>query len=560
MLKNNKISKNIELIVFIIFCLSTFVVSLFHEFWFDELQAWAISKDSISNILFFLPHYEGHPPLWHLILKCFSVFNINPEIALRVSNLLFMYAAVWLLIFKSPFPKCVKLLLPFSYFIFYQYTIINRPYSIFCFALFLIATLYKTRNEKPFRFITALAILCLSSAYGMFLTAGIAIVWGIEVLKELKFKLFLKDRRFHLMLALFFLSLILLLEIYPEKNIIAFSDSFSYDNTLKFLYSFFVLSADATVLDFFNEMNLSVFFIDISDFFKTFSDTAFNQVIIQFWLGCFIGLAINLIIFFVAKDLNKKLFFFVPYLLFCLMAMCIYLKPHHIGLLNIFYIFALWCMFADSTKELNSKCKKALCGFCVIFFVIQIYWSISSSIEEIKSPYAPTHQIVSFIKNHHLENYKIMCSWSDANPIYVNKKTGKIYVGEAIDTHEKYIEFIKNYELRQKISNMLAQPDATVINSYFDKNIFYNYNVDYPDKKYTFNKKLTDIETEKLRIKWEHLGLPDFIIGETNLKKIFKNDKNIDEKYILIKEFESGFIWKDKYILTNLPVYINKNL
>ena len=155
----NLLNKNAEKIVFILFCILTVVVSIFHEPWLDELQAWAISKDSLYNIIFLLPHYEGHPPLWHLILKCFSFFNVPMECGLRIPNFLFMFGAVWLLLFKSPFAKPIKLLLPFTYFIFYQTTIINRPYSVFCFALFLLAYLYKSRNENPFCFVLALFLL-----------------------------------------------------------------------------------------------------------------------------------------------------------------------------------------------------------------------------------------------------------------------------------------------------------------------------------------------------------------------------------------------------------------
>ena len=133
----NTTKKNnvLEIFFYCLFCVSTIVLSIYHEPWFDELQAWAISKDSLYNILFFLPHYEGHPPLWHLILKSFSYFNVPVEYGIKIPNLLFMFGAVWLLIFKSPFPQTVRLVLPFTYFIFYQYSIISRPYSIFCFAL-----------------------------------------------------------------------------------------------------------------------------------------------------------------------------------------------------------------------------------------------------------------------------------------------------------------------------------------------------------------------------------------------------------------------------------------
>ncbi len=178
-MKKNNI---LEILCFIFFCVGTIIITCFHEPWFDEFQAWGISKDSVYNILFVIPHTEGHPPLWYLILKCFSFFNINCEFGIKIPNLLFMFGAVWLLIFKSPFPRIVRLTLPFTYFIFYQYSVISRPYSIFCFAIFLTALFYKERNNHPFKFVSALALLCLSCAYGMVISVGIILCWFVQIL------------------------------------------------------------------------------------------------------------------------------------------------------------------------------------------------------------------------------------------------------------------------------------------------------------------------------------------------------------------------------------------
>jgi len=59
--------------IFFSCCISLFLALFprFHEPWFDEAQAWQIAKcASLKDILFTIPHYEGHTPLWHLILCC----------------------------------------------------------------------------------------------------------------------------------------------------------------------------------------------------------------------------------------------------------------------------------------------------------------------------------------------------------------------------------------------------------------------------------------------------------------------------------------------------------
>lgn len=40
-----------------------------HEPWFDEAQAWLLARDaSLGELLFHRLRYEGHPPLWYLLL------------------------------------------------------------------------------------------------------------------------------------------------------------------------------------------------------------------------------------------------------------------------------------------------------------------------------------------------------------------------------------------------------------------------------------------------------------------------------------------------------------
>ena len=58
-----------ELIVIVLYVVFYTIVTIFHEPWFDESEAWQIARcASIKDILFVIPHYEGHPVLWYFIL------------------------------------------------------------------------------------------------------------------------------------------------------------------------------------------------------------------------------------------------------------------------------------------------------------------------------------------------------------------------------------------------------------------------------------------------------------------------------------------------------------
>lgn len=61
--------QRLHCIVFIAYVTVTVTVSCFHEPWFDEAQAWLIARDcSWKELLTVRTHYEGHPPLWWMLL------------------------------------------------------------------------------------------------------------------------------------------------------------------------------------------------------------------------------------------------------------------------------------------------------------------------------------------------------------------------------------------------------------------------------------------------------------------------------------------------------------
>lgn len=59
-------------------------VMAFHEPWFDEAQSWLIARDaSFRDMLLVRPHYEGHPPLWWLMLSVPAKLGVPYEIGLK---------------------------------------------------------------------------------------------------------------------------------------------------------------------------------------------------------------------------------------------------------------------------------------------------------------------------------------------------------------------------------------------------------------------------------------------------------------------------------------------
>jgi hypothetical protein len=116
-----------------------------HTPWMDELQALQIARaiNSLSDVYWAL-RYEGHPPLWHLIIKAALLFRDTPETLAAVA-LAFSLATTCLIMIKAPFPLVWRVLLCLSYLVMFEYGFIARSYSVVAFLMLLIAAYPRSR-------------------------------------------------------------------------------------------------------------------------------------------------------------------------------------------------------------------------------------------------------------------------------------------------------------------------------------------------------------------------------------------------------------------------------
>lgn len=530
-MNKKKINKYLpEILALALYLVSMMLIMYFHEPWFDEAQAWLIARDaSLKEILFVLPHYEGHPPIWHLILLPFAKLGAPFEFSIKLISLSFSSLAMALFIFKSPFKRIVRLTIPFTYFFFYQYGVISRPYCILMFGFILCAMFYKEKDIKPFRFVLGLGIICSATAYGIILAAGIAIVWLIEIFYK-NFSLniikkFFLDKRFWGLLILLVYNLILVISIIPKSDTYAINNSVKNNDYInRFIYMFFVLPGDATFLNIYNYIMLN-FKLDV-----------YSTVGV---IGSSI-ISITLIIF--TRINNKLLLLVVPYSLMAIFSTVIYFYPHHIGIISLFFLFVIWCCVEDKQKEqinfeffhklikkesdinLLKKIPKTLLGTVIC---VSMFLSVGSSVKEIYTPYGEGRDLAKFIKDNNLYRYNIMASWAD----YTDIKTKE----RIVDT------------------NLISNTSAL---AYYDKNIFYNFNTSMRNKCYTTHK----VPNNDVNIgEWKKIGVPDIIIGDTNLDSVFDDSISYMD-YICVYDAKGSYIWKAEVTDYDSLVYIRKDL
>lgn len=533
-----------DVITLIIYLLGVCTISFFHEPWFDEAQSWAIARSgTIKEILFEIPHYEGHPPLWHLILVPFAKLGAPYELSLAAVNIFFMTLAVAVLLFKSPFPKLIRCLLPFNFFLFYQYGVVSRPYCILVLAIFLAAVCYKNRNEHPVKYLLCLALMCAVHSYGIMIAGCLCIVWLIEIFTEYKKsgKLadILKDRRCWLMFCLLIFAMLVMAAIVPDENVYL-GGKMSNETEKKFDFSCinilfcFVIFSDSIITSFFNYAGVP-------------SEIA-SQIPV-------IVVSILLVALFVTITYrNKKLLtFLLPYGVLSIFGSFVYISPHHIGVITAFVIFVLWIIVDENGKvllpeymnkisaKIGKKLKVILKAIAFLPLLIPIAWSCTSSYFDIRYPYW-FDEAADFIKEYHLDDYKIIGYWQ------------QVLNGEIDD--DAFWNVDEADYMWHDYPNL--QGISVALNPYFDKNIFCYFNIDKHDKTFQYYRANTQKEAEEEFSKWREQGEPDVVIERCEITKAYP-DIDVDN-YVAVKRIYFYKPYKFETYDQYITIYVTKDL
>jgi len=505
------------------------IISYFHEPWFDEAQAWLIARDSsLTDMIWNVLRYEGHTPLWHLSLFIPAHLGIPFEIGLKSVNFIFAVLAVAVFIKYSPFPLLVRLLTPFTYFLFYQYGVINRCYSLFMLILWLTAAVFPRRNERPFLFSILLALLGGVTAYGMLIAFGIALAWLIEIIITCRkniasfSKTIVKttlDRRFHSLILMGIINTFYVAILWPMPD--RYTPLLEHHFTAAERISRLLMAP------------VGALFLSEPDEFLT---TGFNSPLSIF----VIIVGFFLIVAFILWAVKKGSFYYVvlPYFVMAIFMTFFYFSIHHTGIFTLLIIFVFWIssdmknrfstpQWAYKSSTLSSIFnnhrrifKAAGISGLICILSLQLYWSYTAIKNDILLPYAPYRELASFMHKYEIDKFNIFDYY-----------------------------YISNEKNTYHTNNLAAL-------SYFPSNIFYNHNPYNKDIGYAAHRRLNDnILIEYLKAS----EMPDFILWHRD-KLPFYSDLFSLSDYSPFKAFESFYMWKDQLNPDSIIIYIRKDL
>ena len=151
-----------------------------HEPWADEAQAWQIARTLPIRQIFPLLSYEGHPGLWYLCLWVLSRLHIGYA-GMRYFAGAIAFLGVTVLVTASPFQRFIKLLLPFTFYLAFQYAVVARSYVWVPLLLFLCAYYWPERLQRPLPIVLCLGLLANVALHAAVISGGLAVVYLIDV-------------------------------------------------------------------------------------------------------------------------------------------------------------------------------------------------------------------------------------------------------------------------------------------------------------------------------------------------------------------------------------------
>ncbi|HEX2919153.1 MAG TPA: hypothetical protein VHN81_11555 [Edaphobacter sp.] len=394
-----------------------------HEPWADEAQAWLIARDcSLKEIFLHRLHYEGTPGLWHLFLWLLSRLHISYT-GMHWLTAGVATAAIAIFLRYSPFPTIFRLLLPFTFYLQYQFAVVARSYVFFTLTVFALAALFYRREHRPAMFALICGLLANTSVFGAMAAFGFFIVYAYNLTKA-----GISWSRLKAPATCF--SLLFLVAIYtavPTPDAVyGPAAKLSGEGRIQHLLSVITfsqhvppiqdhqLAVQADPLEVALASHQSNSFHDrLWRFLEIRKDVPTPELILRkasmrlYTFLCVLTYPISnlngvavLFVFVLLYWLKNRgqLLLLLPYLfvlLFCTVVPC---QPHNIGVLWVTLLATLWIALSHPPYPADlDKSYLSLCVLLLLVSVVQITWTIKTIRNDYKDKYDASGMVARFI-------------------------------------------------------------------------------------------------------------------------------------------------------------------
>ena len=171
-----------SLLLFCAWTLLVLVLAWNHAVWRDEVRAYSLVIQG-NNFIAFLRslHGDSNSSLWYILIRLGHALLPRPQV-LQIVAYLIAFTSMLLLVFRSPFSSLSLVLLLFSRFAVYEYSVVARNYGISMLLLFLLALVYPRHRDRGLLLGSLLFLLANCNVHSVLLVGAFLVFWLLDLL------------------------------------------------------------------------------------------------------------------------------------------------------------------------------------------------------------------------------------------------------------------------------------------------------------------------------------------------------------------------------------------
>lgn len=383
----------------------TMTGALHHELWLDEAHHWLLGKYSTGPAdLLHNARYEGHPPLWNLLLYFLARVADN-AVSMQVMNVVIASIAILLFVRYAPFQFFFRATIPFSYFILYEYGVISRNYAIVFLLLIIVAVLYPKRHSHFLLFCFVLFLLASAHLFAAVIAAGVFLVVAWERFSK---QGEIPARKFWTGVFLFtgLMLLLILLVVPPADHFL-----YRYDNDALFSAKRIGKTISVAWKGFFPFPDIKQTYLWNSNLLIGLSKKAAILPVLLAWLVPFVLIRkrVPLFIFWFSGGLILAFMFKSPLIV----------ASRHCGFLFLLLLFSMWIdVFyterIDEERSMRQKLHQLLSKLAsplfAVMIVVQLFASIFLFAEDYRRPFSQGKNVADYLLHSNWKKEQIVIS------------------------------------------------------------------------------------------------------------------------------------------------------
>jgi hypothetical protein len=382
-----------DLVVWVVYLITLACTVPWHEPWNDEAQAWLLSRDlSLPQLFLHGLRYESHPPLWYLILWLPAHLHIGYFIFCWISAVI-AAAGIYVLLRLSPFPFYLRAVLPFTFYLAYQYAVVARSYVLYPLLGFLVAHVYRQTKPRPLLMAVLLALLANISIHGTLVACCFAALYGWKHLRS-GHTGDVTTRNYLSATAIFVASLaVIAVVVFPPKDLITVATP---TVTRVLLHQ---TSANPAVS---TQASATTLPAPISQTQQGGLRYRFAELprLLSYSISTSHLLAFTLYLLLIAFLFRlHQLPMLLPLVAIILFLSFVYGLAWHLGLIWVTILMILWAVWdPDADTRPGFNLQKVLGGFLFFLCLLQLPWTWGAIRFDIRSPYSGAKNTAAYLR------------------------------------------------------------------------------------------------------------------------------------------------------------------